>query len=376
MPDNWKTIVPEGQNAIDNWSIVGDKIYVDSLKDVNTETSVYSLEGKKLGTLGYDGIGSALGLGGRTMDRYGYFAFQSFILPPTIYRLDTLTGKRDVFFQRKVPFDSSQYEIKQVFYKSKDGTSIPMFIAGKKGLKQDGSERLLMTGYGGFNLSELPVWNPQWAWWLEQGGWFALPNMRGGGEYGEHWHEQAMFEKKQNVFDDWFAAAEYLIANKYTSPQHFAISGRSNGGLLMGASFTQRPELFSAVWCGYPLLDMLRYQKFLVGAYWVTEYGSAEKESQFAYLLKYSPYQNVKPGTAYPAVMFFTGDSDTRVDPLHARKMTALLQSASSSGRPVLLHYSLAGGHSAGVSVDQQIQDDADQLTFLWTETGQASNRK
>jgi prolyl oligopeptidase len=376
MPDNWKTIVPEGQNAIDNWSIVGDKIYVDSLKDVNTETSVYSLEGKKLGTLGYDGIGSASGLGGRTMDRYGYFAFQSFILPPTIYRLDTLTGKRDVFFQRKVPFDSSQYEIKQVFYKSKDGTSIPMFIAGKKGLKQDGSERLLMTGYGGFNLSELPVWNPQWAWWLEQGGWFALPNMRGGGEYGEHWHEQAMFEKKQNVFDDWFAAAEYLIANKYTSPQHFAISGRSNGGLLMGASFTQRPELFSAVWCGYPLLDMLRYQKFLVGAYWVTEYGSADKESQFPYLLKYSPYQNVKPGTAYPAVMFFTGDSDTRVDPLHARKMTALLQSASSSGRPVLLHYSLAGGHSAGVSVDQQIQDDADQLTFLWTETGQASNRK
>ncbi len=376
MPDNWKTIVPEGKNAIDNWSIVGGKIYVDCLKDVNTETTVYSPEGKKLGTIDYDGIGSASGLEGRTTDRYGYFLFQSFILPPTIYRLDTTTGKRDVFFQPKVPFDSSQYEIKQVFFKSKDGTSVPMFIAGKKGLKQDGTERLLMTGYGGFNLPELPVWNAQWAWWLEQGGWFALPNMRGGAEYGEHWHEQAMFEKKQNVFDDWFAAAEYLIANKYTSAQHFAITGRSNGGLLMGAAFTQRPELFSAVLCGYPLLDMLRYQKFLVGAYWVTEYGSSEKESQFTYLLKYSPYQNVKPGTTYPAVMFFTGDSDTRVDPLHARKMTALLQSSSSSGRPVLLHYSLAGGHSAGVSVDQQIQDDADQLTFLWTETGQARERK
>ncbi len=376
MPDNWKTIVPEGSNVIDSWSIVGDKIYVDRLKDVNTETTVYSLEGKKIGTVDYDGIGSASGLGGRTTDRYGFFLFQSFILPPTIYRLDTTTGKRDVFFQPKVPFDSSQYEIKQVFYKSKDGTTVPMFIAGKKGLKQDGTERLLMTGYGGFNLPELPVWNPQWAWWLEQGGWFALPNMRGGAEYGEHWHEQAMFEKKQNVFDDWFAAAEYLIANKYTSPQHFAITGRSNGGLLMGAAITQRPELFSAVWCGYPLLDMLRYQKFLVGAYWVTEYGSSDKASQFPYLLKYSPYQNVKPGTAYPAVMFFTGDSDTRVDPLHARKMTALLQSASSSGRPVLLHYSLAGGHSAGVSVDQQIQDDADQLTFLWTETGQADKHK
>ena len=376
MPDDWKVIVPEGPNAINEWSIVGDKIYVSTLKDVKTETAVYSLDGKPAGTVDYNGIGSASKIEGRTTDRYGYFQFQSFIMPPTLYRLDTVTGKRDVFFQPKVPFDSTQYEIKQVFFKSKDGTSIPMFIAGKKGLKQDGTERLLMTGYGGFNLSILPAWNAQYAWWLEQGGWFALPNLRGGGEYGEHWHEQAMFEKKQNVFDDWFAAAEYLIANKYTSPQHFAITGRSNGGLLMGASFTQRPELFAAVLCGYPLLDMLRYQKFLVGSYWVTEYGSSDKEKQFPYLQKYSPYQNVKPGTAYPAVMFFTGDNDTRVAPLHARKMTALLQSTSTSGRPVLLHYSVAGGHSAGVSVDQQIQDDADQLTFLWTESGQAGKQK
>jgi prolyl oligopeptidase len=290
--------------------------------------------------------------------------------------VDTLTLKRDVFFQPKIQFDSSQYDLKQVFFKSKDGTQIPMFIAGNKGLKQDGTERLLMTGYGGFDVSYLPGWSPAAAWWLEQGGWFALPNLRGGGEYGENWHEQAMFDKKQNVFDDWFAAAEYLVANKYTTPQHFAITGRSNGGLLMGASITQRPELFSAVWCGYPLLDMLRFQKFLVGGFWITEYGSAEKENQFPYLLKYSPYHNVKPSAAYPAIMFFTGDSDTRVDPLHARKMTALMQSASSSGRPILLHYSLSGGHSAGVSVDQQIQDDADQLTFLWTETGQPAPRK
>jgi prolyl oligopeptidase len=318
----------------------------------------------------YQGIGSASRIEGRTTDRYGFYEFKSFIVPPTLYRLDTLTGRKDVFFQPKVPFDSAQYEIRQVFYKSKDGTQIPMFIAGKRGLKQDGSERLLMTGYGGFNLSEVPTWNPQWAWWIEQGGWFALPNLRGGGEYGENWHEQAMFEKKQNVFDDFFAAAEYLIQNKYTSPEHFAITGRSNGGLLMGAAITQRPELFSAVLCGYPLLDMLRYQKFLVGAYWVTEYGSSDNAKQLPYLLKYSPYQNVKPRADYPAVMFFTGDSDTRVDPLHARKMTALLQALSKSGRPVLLHYSVKGGHSAGVSVDQQIQDDADQLSFLWTETG------
>jgi prolyl oligopeptidase len=331
---------------------------------------VYALDGHAAGTVDYDTIGAASYLFGRTTDRYGYFQFQSYITPPTLYRLDTATGMRDVFFQPKIPFDSSQYEIRQVFFTSKDGAKVPMFIAGKKGLKQDGSERLLMTGYGGFDNSMVPAWNPQYAWWMEQGGWFALPNLRGGGEYGEHWHEQAMFEKKQNVFDDFFAAAEYLIANKYTSPQHFAITGRSNGGLLMGAAITQRPELFSAVLCGYPLLDMLRYQKFLVGSYWVTEYGSSDSEKQFPYLLKYSPYQNVKPGTAYPAVMFFTGDSDTRVDPLHARKMTALVQAASTSGRPVLLHYSLAGGHSAGVSVDQQIQDDADQMTFLWTETG------
>jgi prolyl oligopeptidase len=375
LPDVWPTIVPEGPNVIDAWSIVGGKIYVNRLKDVKTETSVYALDGKPAGTVEFDGIGSASGVDGRTTDRFGYLSFSSFIVPPVIYRLDTVTGKREVFFQSKAPFDSSQYELKQVFFKSKDGTQVPMFIAGQKGLKMDGTERLLMTGYGGFDLSITPYWSPAFAWWLQQGGWFALPNLRGGGEYGESWHEAGMFEKKQNVFDDWFAAAEYLIANKYTSPQHFAITGRSNGGLLMGASITQRPELFAAVWCGYPLLDMLRYQKFKVGYYWTTEYGSAENEKQFRYLLKYSPYQNVKPDTKYPAVMFFTGDSDTRVDPLHARKMTALLQSASTSGRPILLHYSLAGGHSAGVSVDQQVQDDADQLTFLWTETGQPSGR-
>jgi prolyl oligopeptidase len=375
MPDVWTTIVSEAPEVIDDFSIVGEKIYVKRLKDVKSETSIYTLDGKRAGVLDYEGIGSGSGVGGRTIDRYGYYEFSSFIQPPTIYRLDTVTGKHEIFFQPKIPFDTSQYELKQVFFKSKDGTQVPMFIAGKKGLKLDGSERLLMTAYGGFDVNETPDWNPSWAWWIEKGGWFAMPNLRGGGEYGEHWHEAGMFEKKQNVFDDFYAAAEYLIAGKYTSPEHFAITGRSNGGLLMGAAITQHPELFSAVLCGYPLLDMLRYQKFLQGSHWMTEYGSAEDEKQFFYLLKYTPYQNVKAGTAYPAVMFFTGDSDTRVDPLHARKMTAELQAASSSGRPILLHYSLSGGHSAGVSVDQEIQDDADQLTFLWTETGQPGRK-
>jgi prolyl oligopeptidase len=376
MPDVWKTIVPEGSDAIDDWSIVGGKIYVNRLKDAKTETAVYTLDGKPAGKIDYDGIGSSSAVFGRTTDRYGFFSFQSFIVPPSIYRIDTVTGKRDIFFQRKTTFDSSQYELSQVFFKSKDGTQIPMFIASKKGLKRDGSERLLMTAYGGFNVSMQPRWSPSTAWWLEQGGWFALPNLRGGGEYGENWHEQGMFEKKQNVFDDFFAAADYLIANKYTSPAHLAIEGASNGGLLMGAAITQRPELFSAVLCEYPLLDMLRYQKFLVGSYWTTEYGSADNEKQYMYLRMYSPYHNVKSSAAYPAVMFFTGDSDTRVDPLHARKMTALLQAASSSGRPILLHYSVTGGHSGGVSVDQHIQDDADTLSFLWTETAQPAHGK
>jgi prolyl oligopeptidase len=371
LPDEWRAIVPEGPEPIENFSVVGGKLYVQRLKIVQPETAVYTLDGKPAGKIDYGGIGSASHLEGRATGRYGFFSFQSSLRPPTIYRLDTVTGKREIFAEPKIPLDSSQYELKQVFFKSKDGTEIPFFIAGKRGLKQDGTEPLLMTGYGGFGISQTPDWNPAWAWWLEQGGWLAVPGLRGGGEYGESWHAQGIFEKKQNVFDDWFAAAEYLIANKYTASARFAIAGRSNGGLLMGASITQRPELFSAVWCGYPLLDMLRYQRFLAGPQWKTEYGSAENEKQFDYLFKYSPYHNVKAGTAYPAIIFFTGDSDTRVDPLHARKMTALLQPASSSGRPVLLRYSLSGGHSAGVAVEQRIQDDASQLTFLWTETAQ-----
>ena len=376
MPDAWTTVVPEGTDSINGFNIVGDRIYVNHLHDVKTETDIYSLDGKPAGSVGYDGIGMVTTLAGRATDRFGFYSFESFIAPPAIYRLDTMTGKQEIFAQPKVPFDSSQYDLKQVFFTSKDGTKVPLFIAGKKGLKRDGTERLLMTAYGGFNLSELPQWSPRAAWWLQEGGWFALPNLRGGGEYGERWHEQGMFAGKQNVFDDFYAAAEYLIANKYTSPEHFAIYGGSNGGLLMGAAITQRPELFSAVDCAYPLLDMLRYQKFEQGAHWMTEYGSAGKEDQFPYLLKYSPYQNAKKGTAYPAVLFFTGASDTRVDPLHARKMTALLQVDSSSGRPVLLHYSVSGGHSAGVGVEQKIQDATDQLTFLWTETGQPSSPK
>ncbi len=225
-PDEWPTVIPEGKDVLESVNAVGDKIFVLHLKDVTSELTAYSLDGRKLGEIPYPGIGAGSTLYGRAVDPDGFYTFQSIITPPTIYHYDTKTGKSEAFFTSKVPFDSSHYEVKQVFYTSKDGTKVPMFIAGKKGLKRDGSERLLMTGYGGFALSETPVWNPEYAWWMEEGGWFALPNLRGGDEYGEAWHKAAMFEKKQNVFDDWFAAAEYLIANKYTSPEHFAIRGR------------------------------------------------------------------------------------------------------------------------------------------------------
>ena len=369
-PDEWPVIIPEGKDVLEAVNVVGGKMYVLRLKDVKSEATIYSLEGKAEGHIAFPGIGAGSTLSGRAGDTDGFYTFQSIITPPTIFHYDTRTGRSEVFYSDKVPFDSTQYEVKQVFYTSKDGTKVPMFIAGKKGLKRDGSERLLMTGYGGFALSETPVWNPEYAWWMQQGGWFALPNLRGGNEYGEMWHKAAMFDKKQNVFDDWFAAAEYLIANKYTTPERFAIRGRSNGGLLMGASMTQRPDLFGAIWCGYPLLDMLRYQMFEMGRTWTTEYGSAENAKDYAYILKYSPYQNVKAGTKYPAIFFFTGDGDTRVDPMNARKMTPLMQTSTSSGRPVLLHYSLKGGHSAGVSQTQLVQDYADEMSFLWTETG------
>jgi prolyl oligopeptidase len=373
LPDEWKTTVPEAPQPIENFSIVGGKLYVTRLRDVKPETSAYTLDGRPAGMIDSSGIGTLSPVEGTPNGRYGFFSFQSFLQPPTVYRLDSLTGKREVFVQPKIPFDPNEFELKQVFCRSKDGTQVPIFIAGKKGLKQDGTERLLMTGYGSFGVSVTPAWNPAYAWWLEQGGWLALPGLRGG-EYGQSWHEQGMLEKKQNVFDDWFAAAEFLVANKYTAPAHFAIAGQENGGLLMGVSITQRPELFSAVWCADPLLDILRYQKFPAGSQWKSEYGSAENQKQFDYLLKYSPYHNVKASTAYPSVIFFTAGSSAFADPLHARKMTALLQSASSSGRPILLDDSLSSGRTAGGPVEQQIQDDASQLTFLWTETAQPAS--
>jgi prolyl oligopeptidase len=369
-PEHWQTIVPEGKDVIESISIVGGKLFVTGLHDVITQTQVYSLDGKSMGSITYPTLGAASGMYGRQASNHAFYNFESFTIPPAIYHYDVATGKTEVFAKPQVPFASDQYEVAQVFFNSKDGTRVPMFVSSKKGLKRDGQAPALIFAYGGFNVSLPPHWDPEYAWWMEQGGFFAQPNLRGGGEYGEAWHKGGMFEKKQNVFDDYFSAVEYLIDQKYTSPAHLAVRGRSNGGLLMGVAMTQHPELFGAIWCGYPLLDMLRYQNFLVGRWWTAEYGSAENAEQFPYLLKYSPYHNVKKGVKYPAIMFNTGDSDTRVDPLHARKMTALMQADTGSDRPILLHYELKAGHSAGVSITQLVNDTADELSFLWNETG------
>lgn len=367
-PQHWTNIVPEGKDVISDISIVGGKLFVTGLHDVATETRIFTLDGKQTGSIAYPTLGAATQLSGRADSHEGFYSFQSFIIPPTIYHYDVNTGKTEIFAQPTVPFASDRYQVKQVFYKSKDGTRVPMFIASKKGVKRNGHTPTLMSAYGGFLINLDPAWNPEFAWWMEQGGFYAQPNLRGGGEYGEKWHQAGMFEHKQNVFDDFFAAAQYLIDEKYTSPQRLAIRGRSNGGLLMGAAMTQHPEMFGAIWCGYPLLDMLRFQNFLIGKWWTTEYGSADNPGQFIYLRKYSPYQNVKPRTKFPAIMFNTGDSDTRVDPLHARKMTALVQAENASDRPILLRYQTVSGHSAGVSITQAIEDTADELAFLWNE--------
>jgi prolyl oligopeptidase len=373
--EHWATIVPEGKDVVSEMTLVGGKLFVTGLHDVVTQTRIFTLEGKQLGSLAYPTLGAATAVYGRADAAEGFYSFESFIIPPTIYRYDVTSGKTEIFAQPKVPFQSDQYEVKQVFYQSKDGTRVPMFISSKKGVKHDGNTPTLMWAYGGFLVDMNPGWNPEFAWWMEQGGFYAQPNLRGGGEYGEKWHQAGMFEHKQNVYDDFFAAAQYLVDEKYTSRPRLAIRGRSNGGLLMGVAMTQHPEMFGAIWCGYPLLDMIRFQNFLVGKWWTSEYGSSENPDQFPYLLKYSPYHNVRPDAKLAAIMFNTGDSDTRVDPLHARKMTALLQmnqiqaaKINSALRPILLHYQTISGHSAGVSITQAIEDTADELGFLWNE--------
>jgi prolyl oligopeptidase len=368
--DQWREIVPEGEAVLEGFSLVGGKIAIALTQNVVTRVKLLDTTGKQVGEITPPTLGSLSGLGGRWNSSEAFYGFNSFHIPSTTYRYDLTTGKQTVWFQSKVPLQTDLYEVKQVWYPSKDGTKIPMFLAHAKGLKLDGSHPTLLTGYGGFNLSSNPGFNAFSAAWIAGGGVWALANLRGGGEFGEAWHHAGMLEKKQNVFDDFIAAAEWLVQNKYTSPQRLAIRGGSNGGLLMGAAITQRPDLFAAVSCSYPLLDMIRYHKFLVAGYWVPEYGSSEKPDEFKYIYAYSPYQHVKTGTKYPAVLFITGDSDTRVAPLHARKMAALMQASTGSDKPILLHYDTKAGHSGGTPVSKQIDNLTDELNFLMWQLG------
>jgi prolyl oligopeptidase len=368
--DKWREIVPEGEAVLEGFSLVGGKIAIELTQNVVSKVKLLDTTGKQVGEISPPTMGSLSSLSGRWNSNEAFYSFNSFHIPATFYRYDLTTGKPTVWFQSKVPLQTDLYEVKQVWYPSKDGTKIPMFLAHAKGLKLDGSHPTLLTGYGGFNLSSNPGFNVFAAAWMASGGVWALANMRGGGEFGEAWHHAGMRENKQNVFDDFIAAAEWLVQNKYTSPQRLAIRGRSNGGLLMGAAITQRPDLFGAVSCGYPLLDMIRYHKFLVAGYWVPEYGSSEKPDEFKYIYAYSPYQHVKAGTKYPAVLFITGDSDTRVAPLHARKMAALMQASTGSDKPILLHYDTKAGHSGGTPVSKEIDNVTDEMDFLLWQLG------
>lgn len=363
--DHWRELIPQGDAIIDGLNPVGGKLAVYETHNVVSTVKLYGTDGKLIREIKPPTLGTLSNLGGQWENSEGFFLFTSFHIPATVYRYDINTGKQSVWFQPKVPFATDQYEVEQVWYPSKDGTKIPMFLAHAKGLKLDGTHPTLLTGYGGFNVNSSPAFGAFSAAWIANGGVYALANLRGGGEFGEDWHHAGMLDKKQNVFDDFISAAEWLVQNKYTSPDHLAIRGSSNGGLLMGAAFTQRPDLFAAVICGYPLLDMIRYQKFLVAGYWVPEYGSSDNADQFKYIYAYSPYHHVKTGTKYPAILFISGDSDTRVAPLHARKMTALMQASNGSDKPILLHYDTKAGHSQGTPVSKQIDNTTDELDFL-----------
>jgi prolyl oligopeptidase len=367
---NWKTIVPETDVPIQSMSMVGGDICLAYSKNASTQLKLFDTTGKLVRDVSLPTIGSASNLGGRFNSNEAFFTFDSFFVPNTIYRYDVSTGAQTVWARRNVPIDSSKFTMQQIWYKSKDGTKIPMFVAHLKGLKLDGNNPTYLTAYGGFDVDMEPVYNGLAVAWMEQGGVYAVPNIRGGGEFGEDWHRAGMLEKKQNVFDDFYAAAEWLIANHYTTPSRLAIEGGSNGGLLMGAAVTQRPDLFAAAICAFPLLDMLRYQNFYVAKYWVSEYGSSEDAKQFPFIYAYSPYQHVKKGAKYPAVLFVTGDSDTRVAPLHARKMAALMQADAAPGKPILLKYDTKAGHSGGTPIGKQVEDSTDELSYLFWQLG------
>lgn len=364
--ERWREVVPQSDSAIESMSLAGGKVLVTYLENAHSRVKIFDASGKYLRDIELPSLGSVSGISGRWTSQELFYSFTSFVIPQTIYRTDLQGGEQSVWARIQVPIRSEDFQVEQVWYKSKDGTRVPMFLVHRRGLERTGSIPTLLTGYGGFNISETPYFSATAALWAERGGLFAVANLRGGGEFGEAWHKAGMLDKKQNVFDDFLSAAEWLIQNRYANPSKLAITGASNGGLLVGAALTQRPDLFRAVVCRYPLLDMLRFQKFLVAKYWVSEYGSAENAEQFKYLDAYSPYQHVKAGTKYPATLFVTGDGDTRVAPLHARKMCAELQAANASDLPIVIHYDTEAGHSSGLPVRKEIDEATVWMGFLF----------
>jgi len=372
--DNWREIVPQGDAVLQNIGVVGEKLVALYEKDASSQLKLFELSGKPIAGIPLPAIGTVAGLGGRWDRKEMFFGFNSFTIPPSIFRVDLATNHTSLWDKVQAPIDPSAYETRQLWYSSKDGTKVPMFVFHKKGLALNGKNPTLLTGYGGFNVSLTPGFVPDRFAWLEHGGVFAVANLRGGAEFGEEWHHAGMLDKKQNVFDDFIAAGEYLISQKYTDKDHLAARGGSNGGLLMGAMITQRPDLFRVVVCQVPLLDMLRYQNFLIAKLWVPEYGSADNPQQFDYLYAYSPYHHVKQGQEYPSILFMTADSDSRVDPMHAKKMAALLQAEAANGqsreRPILLRIEPKAGHGQGKPISKQIEELTDIYSFLFWQLG------
>jgi prolyl oligopeptidase len=372
--ENWKELIPQSDAVLQGTGIFGGEIFAQYEKNATSQLKLFSLDGKLVGNIALPAIGSVKGTGGRYNRKEAFYSFESFTVAPSVYHLDLNQRQSTLWGKVDAPVDSAGFEVAQVWYTSRDGTKVPMFLFHKKGVELNGKNPTLLTGYGGFNISMTPSFVATRFVWLEHGGVFAVANLRGGAEFGEDWHRAGMLDKKQNVFDDFISAAEFLISDKITDKEHLAIQGGSNGGLLMGAAFTQRPDLFRAVVCQVPLLDMLRYQNFQIAKLWIPEYGSAENPSQFDFIYAYSPYHHVKAGTEYPAILFMTADTDTRVDPMHAKKMAALMQAEAANGqsreRPILLRIESKAGHGAGKPVAKQIEEGVDIYSFLFWQLG------
>ncbi len=364
-PKNWQEIIPQTQETLESVGTLNNQFVAEYLKDARSQIKIFEINGNFVREVELPGIGSVGGFNGKREDTETFYIFTSFTTPGTIYRYDMVTGKSTVYRQPEVDFNADNYETKQIFYKSKDGTQVPMFIVHKKGIKLDGNNPTFLYGYGGFNISLTPTFSVSSLIWMEMGGVYAIPNIRGGGEYGEEWHQAGIKDKKQNVFDDFISAAEWLIDNGYTKSEKLAIAGGSNGGLLVGACMTQRPDLFGAALPAVGVLDMLRFHKFTIGWAWVPEYGSSENPEEFKTLYAYSPLHNLKVGTAYPATMITTADHDDRVVPAHSFKFAAALQAAHDGEAPVLIRIETKAGHGAGKPTTKIIEEAADKWAFL-----------